>query len=199
MHELTENLPEGVYDDDIVLFLKDTAFDKHFLAKPRPLLDVIRIASIRGFACFSPPYQDQSLFHETETLLRFKMDAGYSRLDRDSEDNFHSKYEDLENWSNDMGFSFTGPLTPVCYQGNFAATVDQIVKRGKIWKNIERSLSRGDNIEEGHFAERSWAELLSAPFSKAEIGVLFDGADEILNSEEDKEKGFWGALSGCSS
>jgi hypothetical protein len=37
------------------------------------------------------------------------------------------------------------------------------------------SLSRGDNIEEGHFAERTWAALLSKP-----LGL--EQADEIMSS-----------------
>ena len=143
MNELTTKLPEGVYDEDVVLFLKDTALDVHTLNKPRSLYHVIRIASIRDFACFFPPYQDQSVFHETETLNSFNMNDGYSRLDRDKEDEFESKYEALKEWADSMGFGLPTTLTPVCYQGSFAATVSQILKGGNIWGEIDNPWLEG--------------------------------------------------------
>jgi hypothetical protein len=57
-------------------------------------------------------------------------------------------------------------LVPICYGGVFATQWGQlfsedaaVTPRG--WNHIARSLSRGDNILEGHFMERWWAELLS--------------------------------------
>ena len=41
-----------------------------------------------------------------------------------------------------------------------------------IWKRIELSLSRGNNIEEGHFAERSWAGLLAYPLADEQVQLL---------------------------
>lgn len=45
-------------------------------------------------------------------------------------------------------------------------TRNQISKQNNtVWELLERSLSREDNIEEGHFAERTWAALLSKPIN----------------------------------
>lgn len=56
-------------------------------------------------------------------------------------------------------------FAPVCYCGNFATKATQIYQYSdnNIWKTIEDSLSIGDSIQEGHFAERAWAHLLSHP------------------------------------
>jgi hypothetical protein len=37
---------------------------------------------------------------------------------------------------------------------------------------IEDTLNRGDNIEEGHFMERSWAASLASPLEKFQIEAL---------------------------
>jgi hypothetical protein len=37
---------------------------------------------------------------------------------------------------------------------------------------LEISLTRGDNIEEGHFVERSWAALLSNPLELIQIDAI---------------------------
>ena len=61
---------------------------------------------------------------------------------------------------------FDRKLIPVCYGGQFAAVKENIERVGhKGFANLRDALTRGDNIEEGHFAERLWAALLtSKPF-----------------------------------
>eukprot|EP00934_Nitzschia_sp_Nitz4_P003020 Nitzschia sp. Nitz4//scaffold108_size72880//56312//57337//NITZ4_005826-RA/size72880-processed-gene-0.42-mRNA-1//1//CDS//3329532702//3010//frame0 len=55
-------------------------------------------------------------------------------------------------------------LIPVCYGGIFATTVRQIQQNPAIlYKQLMNLLSRADNLEEGHFAERIWAGILSRP------------------------------------
>ena len=61
-----------------------------------------------------------------------------------------------------------------------------------LWKRMKQSLTRGNNIEEGHYAERSWLGLLSLPLSgPAEKAVLkaAKGQQKIMHSI--------GQLSGC--
>lgn len=41
-----------------------------------------------------------------------------------------------------------------------------------MWKSAEISLSRGDNIEEGHFMERIWGSLLANPLKSYQIEAL---------------------------
>ena len=61
----------------------------------------------------------------------------------------------------------------MCYGGIFAASVENIYKQDmKMWMKLEISLARGDNIEEGHFVERSWAALLSTPLELLQIEAL---------------------------
>ena len=73
---------------------------------------------------------------------------------------FISQYKNLEEWQNEMGFVTQKPFTPVCYGGVFAAKVRQIRNNKHLWPKIESNLARADNLEEGHFAERSWAGKL---------------------------------------
>ena len=53
-------------------------------------------------------------------------------------------------------------LWPVCYGGNFAAARRNVQSQPQpVWAALRDSLARADNLEEGHYAERSWAGLLS--------------------------------------
>ena len=56
-------------------------------------------------------------------------------------------------------------IVPVCFGGRFMTTLHQIVNNSNVndWTPMLESLSRGDNIEEGHYMERMWAALLSKP------------------------------------
>lgn len=58
-------------------------------------------------------------------------------------------------------------LVPICYGGNFAASRERIraVPRER-WGAYARSLTRANNIEEGHFMERMWAALLASPIRR---------------------------------
>ena len=44
------------------------------------------------------------------------------------------------------------------------------------WRGIRSGLSRGNNIEEGHYAERLWAPLLTPPLEPNESRALSCGA-----------------------
>ncbi|CAJ1961170.1 unnamed protein product, partial [Cylindrotheca closterium] len=82
---------------------------------------------------------------------------------------FKSPFKNLGQWLESLDISLPSPLTPVCYGGIFAAKQTKIKSIPKVkWEAIAKSLSRGDNIEEGYFAERTWAGLLSAPLSEEE-------------------------------
>jgi len=104
-------------------------------------------------------------FHDTNTLLRFKIKE-YQRLERDSDHEFKSPIKDQGEWLKSVHTTLPQPMTQVCYGGVFVTAAKQIRKRGsKVWSSIEKSLSRGDNIQESHYAERSWAGLLAYPTS----------------------------------
>jgi len=155
-------------EDETIIFIKD---NPRRMNKTRSLETLLHIASVNGFGCveqntefgdFRPSY-----YHNYKMLSEFSIKDGWVReLDRDSNEVFVSEYVDLGEWVGALNLSVPAPLTPVCYGGTFAATVSQIQAKKPLWSSIEKSLSRGDNIEEGHFCERVWAGLLSKPISK---------------------------------
>lgn len=162
------------------------------------LYNLVRITSSHGFACLEKLENTQSIFHKTSELTAYKHEA----LWRDYlfSSGFTSTYDDLNDWTEQIGFEHPSPLTPVCYRGSFATTVAMIHSRGGLWKKLEDSLSRGDNIEEAHFAERSWAALLSHHIGLKASSALVKASTRTLGTKQDKDsrkRGFWGPLSGC--
>ena len=103
------------------------------------------------------------MWHLAEVLEKFT----FKEYRRNS-----AKYLKADNVRFNPGISFNQWLagvnvslprvTPVCYGGNFAVKVTHILKVKNATKNLVQSLSRGNNIVEGHYCERSWAGLLSA-------------------------------------
>ena len=56
------------------------------------------------------------------------------------------------------------PIVPVCYGGTFVAAGSSIdAVPPAVWRALMHSLERGENIEEGNYAERIWAALLTTP------------------------------------
>ena len=99
----------------------------------------------------------------------------------------------------------TRGLWPVCYGGNFAAAKRNIERVGrKSWENLRQSLARADNLEEGHYAERAWAGLLSPPLPPAAEEALRSAAANVcrepaaarLHADEDTHC-LIGQLVGC--
>lgn len=65
------------------------------------------------------------------------------------------------------------PVWPICYGGGFATTreaVQQIAP--ETWRAIAESMERGDNIEESHYMERTWAALLAPPLTSSEESAI---------------------------
>lgn len=72
-----------------------------------------------------------------------------------------------------------------------------------VWERIEESLSRGSNIEEGHFMERSWGVLMSTPPPSDQIRAIRDSS-EFVDFRQDRPTNiitnkawygcYWGAL-----
>jgi hypothetical protein len=157
-------------DKVAVVFLKDDVSwsNLHQVGDWQTLRELLQVSSVRGFACGVEPSKfgieedmlSLSLYHKWSHLADFGMKT-YSRTRegyRDQEKSvFKADFESLGDWVyNTVGIEVAqsfGTVLPVCYGGVFAATAANINKRNvTIWENIERSLARGDNIEEGHFA-----------------------------------------------
>ena len=88
---------------------------------------------------------------------------------------FQSSVRPLGAWlKQTMGIDLAErALWPVCYGGLFGATRAAIHRTSKAsWEQLRDSLTRGDNIEEGHYAERSWLGLLSQPLAESHARKL---------------------------
>ena len=76
----------------------------------------------------------------------------------------------------------TQTVVPVCYGGVFLTTYSQIdVPPQGLWRKLATSLTRDDNIEEGHYAERSWAALLSRPLTLQQELDILQRAHMVVN------------------
>lgn len=69
-----------------------------------------------------------------------------------------SEYPDLLTWK--AAIIDDRPMRYMCIRGMFAVCKENILHiKKEIYTNLLKSLSVGDNIENGHFAERIWAHL----------------------------------------
>ena len=192
---------------DLTLFLKDTlnpdqpqsrllynVCPTHYdgampIDSVRPLKTFYRMATQDGFACHYDAGlhgRGSSHWHDLRTVRGFQM-RGH---DKYWESGFESPIKPLGRWLDAMtassqtpiGSEHKGALWPVCYGGNFAATRGAILQRPRqLWKAMERSLRRGpDSLEEGHFAERSWAGLLGGPLTVAQEAKLHNARWDVL-------------------
>lgn len=166
--------------DDMVLFIKD---NPRRMKSTRTLETMLHTASINGFCCNEQQYEFDtyrpSYYHDYSKLSKFSLE-GWVREKRDKNHEFKSQYQNLGDWVDQLNISLPSPLMPVCYGGTFVATVSQISKQNPSWNLIEKSLSRGDNIEEGHFCERIWAGLLSKSLSKYALKKILEKSTEIM-------------------
>ena len=159
--------------NDIVFFLKDN--DYH-VENYYTFEEVFSSAVEIGFGCLEKPVCDCDneqcnikkdiplMLHDQKKLNTFSMNT-HNRLDRDkSKQVFKTKqYRRLKDWKEAMKFVIPhSEAIPVCYGGMFASKRKQFLNQPKqVWENVAQSLSRGNNIVEGHFAERLWAAILS--------------------------------------
>ena len=154
-------------DDDIVVFLKDSLDIQKEGAyyETRTLKDTLRETAATGFGCVRGPAPGISSYHETETLYGFQI-AGYDGVGavKNSNEGFRGNHTTMGSWIHSLNLTLPSPVTDVCYGGNFAVTSKQIASvPAETFATIEVHLARGNNIQEGHYAERAWAGLLSRP------------------------------------
>ena len=86
-------------------------------------------------------------------------------------------YTNLGEWSKSIGLVVfpDSEYINMCYGGNFLVEKKGILLQSEdAWKNMTISLSHGDNIQEGHFAERSWASIVAPPPLDLPMNVLSD-------------------------
>ena len=188
-HYLGERADFGA---DVILFLKDT----HRIHQPalgRSLTKVVGLAASAGFACGQQPWGQLSAWHSSRDLLTLTM-----RKYIKSRSDFKSRFASMREWL--RAFRWPGvaqleaaPIWPVCYGGVFAASRSAASKVPRsFWNELSASLSRGDNIEEGHFTERLWAAVLGQPPDDAEALAAAAACKIAKNSN-----GLLGTLVGC--
>ena len=112
-------------------------------------------------------------------LFDFHLDSydhNVKGYENDTSQIFKSNYTNLGEFYNSFVDGAPIPqLVPVCYGGIFAASYSNIKRWPRsVYLNIEKILSRGDNIEEGHLMERSWAILLSTPLRSYQVEALHE-------------------------
>ncbi len=209
---------EGSKRSDLVLFLKDNdnSHRGHY-SRHKKLDELIPLAKELGFACHEEsnwiwsestplhPICQISYYHDWAGLRQYMVEA-YSRLRRDDNLDFKSQSGDtLGEYADDMGIkprklssSINVPyrdvdIVPVCYGGNFLVQSEQILNRDpEFWERIESSLSRSNNIAEGHFVERLWGTILAKPLQQDLVGRILKQA---LHGVCHVDKNHFGALS----
>jgi len=182
-HWMRQMKEQDATNNHIVLFIKASRNLYQYGMTYRPLKDVIRITQQNGFSCEAMPH-DKSFYYNSTILKSFAIDVYKSK------EKIKSNYSSMDSWLNDMGIDLP-TYAPVCYGGNFAAKATQIYSKRIIWEKMEASLMRGDNIEEGHFAERTWAALLSRPLSLEETDILKKSISKVHDENIHGYKGFF--------
>lgn len=181
MNQLSKEEEDANNDNHFILFFKASRYIHQKGSDYRNILDTIRIATMRGFAC-ELGNVNRSMYHDINVLKTFSRKQHRGRRTA-------SKYKDMGHWLDELNIQLPYPL-PVCYGGNFVVKASQIYKQlsqrqnndnNNIWKTLELNLQRGDSIEEGHFVERSWAGLLSYPLSEEEQDV-FDSIPTVVGA-----------------
>ena len=172
--------------NSVVLFLKDNMSPEnmhqgdHIKKTWNDLESMLRVSfSENGFSCgiVISKSSHRSAYHNLSRLFKFKMKVYKSNKKVYSEYGDEVPFEyNIMNLGSFMKILDPGPLpelVQVCYGGVFAASLSNIRKiKSSTWETAEKILSRGDNIVEGHFMERSWGMLLSTHLQQFQIDGL---------------------------
>jgi len=164
---LTRHLPLRLEDE--VIFMKDNdntyrdSFENAFSFQ-----EMRNMTQHKRFACASA-ITEANVFHPGEkasnvvekyVLAEFRLDI-YAGARLKTSNDFVAPVRPLVKWlewlkkQNAVNLPMNHDLVPVCFGGNFMTTVESIL-RAPVgdWNPVVQSLSRGDNIEEGHYMER---------------------------------------------
>ena len=132
----------------------------------RPFPEVLAEARSHGFACFATMQPPATDFHLIEQLSKFKI-ASYKGASLVTS-RAKAGQRQLGKWWGHLGHTLgnrglldgKAVVVQVCYHGNFAVRMDKIkAVNSSLWPLLVASFQHGDSIEEGHYAERTWASL----------------------------------------
>ena len=96
---------------------------------------------------------------------------------------------------NSANATFEPDLAPICFGGIFATYWGQIASKDapltlEGWKAVTKDLSRGNNIEEGHFMERWWGDILTwSSWAKQTIAYRSKPNQTLLQEKLDSSRG----------
>jgi hypothetical protein len=187
---LDQKVEQGHEKDSIVVFLKDNRILHQGTGQNNNFESMVQLASsTHGFACGVLPNLIRvdgkkvfiSAYHEVKTLFKFTLgEYNNVKYTKSVGVPFVSVYRNIGALYDSLGAGPLPTVVQVCYGGNFAASVPNIKKIDRpIWEKVEKMLSRGDNIQEGHYMERSWAYLLSTPLQSFQIKALRNYSDSV--------------------
>ena len=190
--------------NSVVLFLKDNMSPENLHQGDQmekswnDVESMLQVSfSANGFSCGTVISKSsrRSAYHKLGRLFKFKMKVYTSNkkvyADHGDDAPFNSDITDLGSFINIIDPGPLPELVQVCYGGSFAASVSNIRKtKSSTWETAEKILSRGDNIVEGHFMERSWGMLLSTHLQQFQI----DGLNKCSNGLERGNFVFKGVL-----
>mmetsp|Transcript_47381 Transcript_47381/g.127838 ORF Transcript_47381/g.127838 Transcript_47381/m.127838 type:complete len:311 (-) Transcript_47381:163-1095(-) len=178
LSQMDGDLKANVSHNAPVFFLKDNMRVHQHNTSLREFPAVLADVRHHGFGCFlkmESPYSD---FHSIAELGEFKKNRYIGSLDNFKAD---AGQRPLSKWWDDLGITpwnrnglsdGKATVVQVCYGGNFAVRMDRIRDmHSSLWQRLVASLERGDNIEEGHYAERTWAGLLAQSTPPARLTV----------------------------
>ena len=108
-----------------------------------------------------------SFWHDVSEISKFALDSYVSagpypnELTKNNKKRFSaSEVSTFETWWKNLGAPELNKIMPVCYSGVFAVQTRNIMYAAPALARMQKMLERGDNIIEGHYAERSYAALL---------------------------------------
>ncbi len=168
-HFFPTDLNDASAADQIVVFMKDSNYMLSYWGD-RNFGDMLSLAVSNGLGCMKMS-KIASVIHQYDMLRKmFWNGEDYVRAGEAGGDQvvvpFHNDdYANIGDWVDKLQISpifSTKNIVSICHGGVFA----RIAKQPKrVWDALEKSLTRGDNIVEGHYAERLWGCLLSKPVS----------------------------------
>lgn len=186
---------EALNDDDFVLFMKDT-HNIHQVGQFRAFEAMLRVTKTNGFACGLRPNGGFSVFHNVSALHKFTFKGhSFNKYFKNEQERqiFESKLN-FSEWAQKLEMNVSAPIVPVCYNGVFSTLGISIKKQQNVWPKLTESLQRADSIEEGHFAERTWASLLHFDLPSSVLLELKNRSNKIIC---DLKSPVIGRLVGC--
>lgn len=179
------------HPNDQVLFMKDNDNMKRHNEgnEQHRSLELMRhVSAKRGFDCGSRYHAVGfsgvgTNYADKLVLGRFRLRRYKTKSKTHARDPFEAPVRPLSAWTETIPVNVTfttDGIVEVCLGGVFMASIQQIVNAPVTdWDAIVTALSRGDNIEEGHYMERLWAVLFAPQVSPEKEKQLLEAKTGI--------------------